>query len=183
MLKLGLATGAVSLLGGLRCCGYATATLPPLSYLSPTAAAILASAMEAVLPDGAVERAEVLHSHLGVVDNYLAANPTMRSELVQLLYALEHTTPILGGYVRRFSRLPLPARRTVLHAWKQSGWRLCCVGSRGLVCLCYLAHYRLPEAWEAIGYTGPILPVFDGLEPSRSRYAALLAAPGTRPTP
>jgi hypothetical protein len=139
---------------------------------------ILAALVDAMLPPDA-ERGEV-GGHVRAIDGFVTGLPAQdREQLGQCLYALEHGTLPLGGQAWRFSALAREDRAEVLYARQTASVGLLRLGFRSLKALVFLAYYRLPAAWAAVGYSGPVRP--EAPAELRARYAALLAPPGAKP--
>lgn len=81
-----------------------------------------------------------------------------RGDLMNLLALIEHGAPLSVGHLRRFSELPAPAQDEVLRSVNESSLPLLRAGFEALKAIAFMAHYRLPEAWPALGYPGPIVP-------------------------
>jgi hypothetical protein len=169
-------------LGAWRALSYPDlAAFRGLAAFSPRQGFILAAIVDTMLPEAAPRTPEVLVGHVQAIDRYCAGTePGDRAQLGQLLYAVEHATP-LDGHVRRFTSLGRAGRTDVLEDWQTSGMTLRRLGFRSLKALVFLAYYRAPAAWVAIDYPGPIRPGGGGSADDRARYAALAAPPGARP--
>ncbi len=109
------------------------------------------------------------------VDRFAAAFSlrTLR-EVTALLLVVEHGT-LLSGHARRFTNLPLEARRAAITALGDLP-ELGPVLVRGLRDLLVLGYYQDSAHWDALGYEGPRPPA-----PLAADYEALRAAPGQRP--
>ena len=112
------------------------------------------------------------------VDDYVTRlPPAKRDEIAMLFPAIEHGT-FLGGHLSRFTELSHDARREHLRALRAMGG-LAAAAARGLRDLVMIGAYQRPEAWEAMGYDGPMMPA----EPRAiwEPYASMVAPPGQLP--
>ena len=154
-----------------------------LKSLSLTQGAVLAALVDAILPARADRTPERLREHVRAVDAYLQGmNPVDVRDLGLGLLGIEHATLPFGPYLRRFTRLPRGDRQAYLRGWQRSRFGLRRLGFRGIVGLVFIAYYRSPESFRAIGYSGPVVPGYEGPEESRARYDRLLAPPGAHPS-
>lgn len=173
----GLAT--VGVCTPVRFCGYETLDWGPLAHLSQSQAAILAVTIDTLLPEVADRTPETLAGHVSFVDSYMAGlPPSDRAQFGYLLYLIEHVPVVFSLNVRRFSRLPRESRTRYMQTWQRSGLGHRRLGYRSLKSIAFIAHYRTQASFQLIGYTGPVAPNFPGPEPSRVRYAALVAPEG-----
>lgn len=89
-------------------------------------------------------------------DAYVAELPRKdRRDLLRFILYVEHFAPLGSGFFARFSSLDARARDRVLTALEQSDTPLIHSGFRALRDLVFMAFYRLPSGWSAIGYPGP----------------------------
>jgi hypothetical protein len=165
---------------GVRACYYPGAgRYADLVSFSGRQGVVLAALVDAMLPPAADRT--LLDEHVRAIDAFVVGLPEAdRAQLGQCLDALEHGTLPFGGHLARFSALSHDDRADTLLAWQTSSIGLLRLGFRSLKALVFLAYYRTPASWAAIGYGGPVLPA-----PARQviaeRYTALAAPPGTRP--
>jgi len=180
---LGFAVGVAALAGGARRCWYTTDhDAAALRNLAARDAAALAALISAMLPPSSDRAPKVLASYVRDIDGYLTGLPSSEvAQLRALLALVEQVVPAAGGHLARFSDLSYDDRVSLVAALQISSAELLRLGFRSLKALIFLAHYRRPAAWAAIGYEGPHLPGGGASLPSSARYAALLAAPGTLP--
>jgi len=115
----------------------------------------LAAAAEATFPrGGAIEPSGVEAEIPRYVDRYLGVLPARMRLLMRLLFFLvEHATLFFpaGGPagLRRFSKLPQPARVAYLQSWQRSGFharRVVFTGLRSILTLGYLADAEVLRA-------------------------------------
>ena len=182
-LGLGIAGGAV-LCAPIRLSCYGHRELvEDLQNLSSTQGAILMSLVEAMLPPEADRRPEKLADHVHFIDGYLTGmDPSDVEQLRALILLMEHLTLPLAAHPLRFTRMGEGARIRYLRGWQTSRVGLRRLGFRSLKTLIFLVYYRDPEAWEGIGYPGPIAPHFAGLPQSQQLYDSLLAPLGATPS-
>lgn len=144
-----LGASAAGLVGAVRASGYARPP-SPLRAFGPGHYAIVTAFAERVLvpdrcPDAAV-----------FADAYVAELPRKdRRDLLRFLLYLEHVAPVAAGHLRRFTSLDARARDDVLASLELSDSPLLHAGYRALRDLAYMAHYRSPSTWAALGYAGP----------------------------
>ncbi|MBI2569791.1 MAG: twin-arginine translocation signal domain-containing protein [Candidatus Schekmanbacteria bacterium] len=180
-LKVVAAAGAAGALGWLRCDRYPDSAMR-LEHFSGPLPLVLAAVVETMLPPAADRSPATIEKHLIDIDQYLTGfDPLDLLQLAALLYAVEHGTLWHGHALGRFTAIPPSARAAALQSWQESSVSLCRLGHRSLKSLAYLAHYRSPAAFRAIGYEGPRAPGFSGTEASRELYDPLLAPPGMEP--
>lgn len=166
---------------------YRVTGYPPLPgwsglVLSVWEAHVARAAAEALLPpapdggayDGVAEG----------VDRYLQGMPEGALREVHGMFALiEHGTA-LGGRLSRFTALSPEERRGFLESLEARGGQLA-QAYGGIRDLCFLAYYRQPETWPALGYDGPrVTPSASGGGIDRMAwpaYDALKASPGALP--
>ncbi|MCC7440826.1 MAG: GMC family oxidoreductase N-terminal domain-containing protein, partial [Bdellovibrionales bacterium] len=129
--------------------------LAPLQHLSSTEAAVLAAAYEVVTDD--TDPASRLRA-LARMDAFVGSFAgRLRLELKGALLLAEHSPLLFQGYLRRFSALDPEQRAHCLERW-QNGfvWGRPVFGA--IKELTSLARYSDPASWEAIGYSGPLVP-------------------------
>jgi hypothetical protein len=92
------------------------------------------------------------------VDAFLAqGDPVLAGQLRLALLALEHLGARPLGLVR-FSRLDPALRLEVIEAWRTSSFgtkRQIAAAVRRVVLFTW---YERPDAWEAVGFDGPLAP-------------------------
>ncbi|MCK6529390.1 pyridoxal-phosphate dependent enzyme [Myxococcota bacterium] len=162
---------------GAACVGLRVTGYPPLpafrgQVLAAWEAHVVRAAAEALLPPAPGPYGDVAAR----VDRYLAAlPPRLRRDVHALLATVEHAT-LLGGEVRRLTRLAPAEGEAWLRALDAYGG-LARQAYRGIRDLCMLGHYQDPATWPDLGYGGPRVP--PGRRPSS--YDALAAPAGAIP--
>lgn len=92
-------------------------------------------------------------------DEYLSGLPELeRTELVKLIAFIEHVAPLWHGHLRRFTDLDDDEQDAVLETLEHSAIAQLRAGFAAIKAMSMMAYYRLPRAWEAIGYRGPVSP-------------------------
>lgn len=164
------AAAAVGLVGLVRCGGYPG---PAGEVIGAAERAVLRAAGEALFPDADAATLDALPDR---VDRYLLTFPeAMRLEVHALFFAVEHSVALAAG-LHRFSAATPADRLAALE-------RVAALGGPGMLVarslrdLVLIAWYQAPEAWEEIGYEGPMV----GPEARESAYDVLRAPPGWRP--
>lgn len=114
------------------------------------------------------------------VDRYLVPmSDAMQSEVHQLLALVEHGTTPLALFGARFTKLDGAAREAWLLSLNGRGGLLA-QAYQGLRKLVMLGAYQEPNAWKALGYTGPWPPV-NAPELVGAPYESLRAQQGALP--
>jgi hypothetical protein len=153
-----------------------------LQHLGATRGAVMASAIDALLPDIASRSPADSTERVQFLDGYLdGIDPDQADRIGQLLFALEHLTLPFGGHVLRFTRLSLAERREVMDGWRTSSMGLRRLGYRALCGLAFMSHYRTQFAFESIGYAGPLVRGAPPEAPGQALYDSLLAGDGVEP--
>ncbi len=182
---LGGAAALTASLIGIRITGYPRLTGWSGAVLAPWEGQVLRASIEAVAPpDLASESlATILDDAPARIDAFLAGMPAWFLREVHALFVfIEHGTP-LGLHIRRFSALPIEARREVFARLCDYGWLMRTV-VRGMRDLALMGIYQHPEAWALLEYEGPMIDgEVDSLERRGvwGRYEALRAPMGASP--
>lgn len=180
-----LALGATLILAR-RITGYERLPAWDGAVLAAWEAEVVAAVAESLLPDvpGGLVGGPTAEDVARNVDRYLRGMPSRAlAEVHGLLALLEHGT-LLGGRLRRITRLPFDARRGVLEAMASGPLR---DAYRGIRDLCLLGYWQDDRTWGVLGYGGPLVAHpgvprrADGLPGGPSTYDALVAPPGTTP--
>jgi hypothetical protein len=91
-------------------------------------------------------------------DRYAADLPSPeREDLLKFIWVVEHGAPLLSGFWSRFTSLAPADQDQVLADLEVSDMELLRAGFQALKAVCFLAHYRMPQSWPAIGYAGPVV--------------------------
>jgi D-cysteine desulfhydrase len=181
--------GGVSVLAaaltGIRLTGYPRLAGWSGAVLAPWECHVLRASIEAVAPPDLSSEAlaTILDDAPAKIDAFLAGMPTWFLREVHALFVfIEHGTP-LGLQARRFSALPIEARRLVFARLHDHGW-LMRTAARGIRDLALMGIYQHPVVWPELGYEGPWV---DGEASPLSRrggwrqYEALRAPRGASP--
>ena len=100
-----------------------------------------------------------------------------RLELRAGLTLLEQSPFAFHGFLPRYTQLDPARRRVVLEGWRDGAlWRRPLFGA--VKDLSYLAYYRRPETWAAIGYSGPMVPESREATDRDREYLALVEGGG-----
>ena len=111
----------------------------------------LASALEALLPEGAP-----VDAICADIESFLAAgDPVVAGELTVALRVLEHGSGLGVGSFARFSRRSRAARAELLERWRASPLATKRRISDALRRVALFSYYTRPETWPALGYDGP----------------------------
>ncbi len=151
--SLGVIAGATGV-AALRATGY---SLPEevsarLKVLSPWQYIVLRAIGDRLVFPGEVNVADFADGYLvGMVEKD-------RTDLLKLIAVIEHGAPLSSGYIRRFSDLDARAQDEVLKGVNESSIALLRAGFEALKAIAFMAYYRLPESWPALGYPGPVAP-------------------------
>jgi hypothetical protein len=151
------ATGAAIMAGGLLARARGSGAVLPdavareLKVLAPWEYRVVEAVGARIV---APERAEVART----VDDTLAELPPAdQRDVRRLLAIVEHGAPLGTGRWRRFTALDAAAQDAVLRSLERSPSASLRGGFGVLKTLAYLALYRDPRSWPALGYAGPVI--------------------------
>lgn len=96
----------------------------------------------------------------------------VRDDIRTAIDALEYL-PLLYGYLTRFSRLAIEARRNVLMVAMRSRFAVPRAVAGSLRMMVHLFYYGHPATWAATGYDGPFARIEPILSEQRVHFAAL----------
>ena len=120
----------------------------------------------------------------GNVDRFLVGMPRHMLREIRGMFALFEQGTILGGRLRRLSRLSAEKRLDVLLRVRDRGGQLG-LAFEGIRSLCYVGWYQDDQTWKGLGYDGLMLvrstpPRVPKPEDS-APYQDLVAKPGAMP--
>lgn len=152
-LSLGLVAAATGV-AVLRATGY---EMPAdvrrrLKVLSPWEYVVLRAIGDRLVAPGEVNVADFADSYL----EDMAASD--RADLLKMVAVVEHGAPLAAGYIHRFSALSSAEQDAVLTSLNGSSLPLVRAGFEALKAIAFMAYYRLPASWPALGYPGPVAP-------------------------
>lgn len=147
----GAAAGGGGLLVGARTCEGPRGPAHGLHILTPREARVVAAIGDRLV---APERAAVA----ATVDAMLVDLPASDiRDLRRLIGFVQRGAPALTGHPRCFTALTPEAQDAVLAALSSSRSASLRGGFEALKSLAFLALYREPSTWTAIGYPGPVV--------------------------
>jgi hypothetical protein len=92
------------------------------------------------------------------VDSYVAAMPpSLRRDVLRLLWFVEQVAPFGSGFARRFTSLSAEQQDTVLAAVCESRIPDLRAGFEAMKSLVMMGYYRDPRTWRILGYEGPFV--------------------------
>ncbi|MCG3172103.1 MAG: hypothetical protein GMKNLPBB_00248 [Myxococcota bacterium] len=151
-----------------------------LQVFSEAEAQILAAAVECYAPGGFP--AAAIGECVLFADGFAAQlPPDDRVQLSALLYVIEHSTPLLGHSLRRFSSLELTDRRAWLDDWITSSLGFRRLGGRAMTQLCAMSLYQHPASFPSIHYSGPQVPERTPPEHAPASYRRWIAPDSASP--
>lgn len=181
VLKLGLAGGALVVIGGIGVALLPSATVEPrrpLVVLKPWEFAVVAMVADRMFEGEGLPSARELEIAEGVDALLGSMDPATVAEIRQVLTLLESSAAglVMQGRIGTFSRASAEAQRRVLRGWASSRWPLLRTAYRALHGLCMGVAWSNPTMHAFMGYPGPP----EGL---RNLYttAPESAAPATSP--
>ena len=142
---------AAGLTAGQRSRGYAlpASLAGKLQVLRPADALVMLAAARRLLPPGA-------EPDVVAMDGALARLATwQQSDLRTMLRYLEQLAPLSLGLASRFSHQAAADQDRILAALEASRFDALRAGFQGLKGLAFMSHYRRPDTWRALGYSGP----------------------------
>lgn len=161
LLAMGWAAATVTVLGGAAWRAWRPAV--DHASLSPPGrelvAALAAAILEGLLPTPADERAAAMTRYLARVDDVLSGLPPhLKAELAQLLTVLAFAPGrmMLAGLAKPWGEAETAEVRAALQGMRSSRLALRQQAYHALRDLTNAAWFAAPEAWEAIGYPGPL---------------------------
>jgi hypothetical protein len=161
LLGAAAATGGLVFMGGLGLWALRgrAAKVAGLRVLSDHQHRTLAALARALFPEGGAFPAGAKDAELaGAFDGFLADEPEWtQSEVKQALFLLEYGPVFFEGRLRTFSNLSDEERLAHFERWATSGSLLRRQVALGFRKFLALVFYDRPEAWEGIGYDGPLI--------------------------
>ncbi len=153
-----------------------------LQNLKPWSAVILVSVLRTLLPPSAPQTPEALLKYIRAIDRYLTGmEPWDILQVNALLLGVDQAPLLFQWQWSRFSRSTKQQCSRALKDWQTSSLGLRRLAYRTLKTMAFLAYYQTDEAFQTIGYSGPLFRNFQGLPHSRARYDSLLAPASTTP--